>query len=575
MMTLPQTTLQRLKKLPRTHHLWECGVTPIQELGQCLGVPDRHGFLFLCVDVEDVDLRHIGGLPESDDYEAIGTAIIAAIAQPLGEGVQPARPKKIVVGDRSLQFFLRGLLGPLEIEVEYQGRSLLLADLVRELHETMPEAIQGKNQIQNDFLMPQALSLWEQKPWQYVRDCDVLRMRVHYRGVREEFYLSIMGLDGREQGIIIYRSQKSLLEFRSQLHSWDHAQGEIDFDQIFLNQDCLFLNFDGHPEHPHPPECFMGSITPQEGIRPLIEPLECVVMYFVLQGVEKICQDVRIQTHLTSGKPQLPPFSETYSLVPIADDLISQFLHHQDQGSPQLVKVKVQSCPNLTKELKAMEGAPLPNPDSDFPESPDFDREKLPQIHGDFVPPKAIVSVAGIHWAQVAMMTMEKRCYVDGSWQLLEAKMSDPQFLQRPLDGEQDNEQIPCIIIQTTRRQAKAMIHTLQQRGGVRRMGFLLGKNLDSQGDLDLGLIQTHNHDIHIFGEYNPQTPTHQQARQKWLERSAIARGECALIIAMGVTGKSRGCPETKEMLGIFHGQTISPTDDNFPDLKVSELPER
>ncbi len=53
--------------------------------------------------------------------------------------------------------------------------------------------------------------------------------------------------------------------------------------------------------------------------------------------------------------------------------------------------------------------------------------------------------------------------------------------------------------------------------------------------------------------------PEHQQAREKWEKRCQQTGGYCGLVVAMGVTGSSRGNPTLKDMLALFEAQYLEP----------------
>ena len=76
-----------------------------------------------------------------------------------------------------------------------------------------------------------------------------------------------------------------------------------------------------------------------------------------------------------------------------------------------------------------------------------------------------------------------------------------------------------------------------------------------------MGILKTEDGDLHLFGEFVEDDPVHQEARKKWEQRCKETKGWCGLIIAMGLTGASRGQPQFKDMMALLEVHFI-PSDD-------------
>jgi len=72
-------------------------------------------------------------VPAGSGMEPMVRALIAAMERP--NGALPARPQKIVVRDREVQFFLRGILHELNIKVEYQPELPLIEEILQSFAE--------------------------------------------------------------------------------------------------------------------------------------------------------------------------------------------------------------------------------------------------------------------------------------------------------------------------------------------------------------------------------------------------------------------------------------------------------
>jgi hypothetical protein len=76
------------------------------------------------------------------------------------------------------------------------------------------------------------------------------------------------------------------------------------------------------------------------------------------------------------------------------------------------------------------------------------------------------------------------------------------------------------------------------------------------------------NGDLHLFGEFHEDNPDLDQIRKKWQQRCKNTKGNCAVIIAMGVTGLSRGNPELNHILGYYEVKLISSKDLGLGTLR-------
>jgi hypothetical protein len=113
------------------------------------------------------------------------------------------------------------------------------------------------------------------------------------------------------------------------------------------------------------------------------------------------------------------------------------------------------------------------------------------------------------------------------------------------------------------------MITRLRQEGGITGLGFNLGEDSWTGTSYDLGILQTGHQNLYLFGEFLQDSPTHQKARQKWDQRCQATKGYCGLLIAMGVSGRSRGNPQLKDMLGFFEANFLSPDDLGVGPLQL------
>jgi hypothetical protein len=142
-------------------------------------------------------------------------------------------------------------------------------------------------------------------------------------------------------------------------------------------------------------------------------------------------------------------------------------------------------------------------------------------------------------------------------WELVEALRHHPKIYYQNQGASPKGEGMPVVLIQTSRPKAKALIETLKNDGGLKAICFNPGEDPFTGVNYDLGIFQTFNETFYIFGEFVSDDPEHVQARKKWDRRCHKTEGYCGLIVAMGVTGTSRGNPQLPDMMALFETKAL------------------
>jgi hypothetical protein len=83
----------------------------------------------------------------------------------------------------------------------------------------------------------------------------------------------------------------------------------------------------------------------------------------------------------------------------------------------------------------------------------------------------------------------------------------------------------------------------------------------------DLGLLQTHNNELFLFGQFLDDDPVHIEAKKKWHQRCKNTKGHCGLIIAKGLTGTARGNPQLRDMMALLEANVLSSEELNLETL--------
>lgn len=534
---LNPATCRRLKKLQQIPSVWEGDRRPLQALADGESDADGEGECILWVDGSEGVVRAMDVVSAKMGPEAVVRALLRAMEHPQSSA-RPARPSKIVVCDREIQFYLRGVLQDLEITIDYVPTLPLIDELFRGFEEMSGSRQPTLPPQYAEVLQEQADELWQSSPWELLSDHQVLSIELNQWDV-ETLYVSVMGMLGVEYGLLLYRSLDSLKRFRAAVLREESFE---QMEQAFLGQDCLFLTFgrqgvleeeedDGFDLADFPVSEIVpnfGTVHPMEGMRPFLYDEEAIVFYIALVAIQRFFKACVQQLAADS----LPLINKRYR-IPIPSTVEGKVT----------VTVKVATLPDLAAELLEMAEA-----------SEDDDEMAVP-LRDDLVPKDAYLSLGMMPWESVEKLRTGVDCF-------------------QSKDVATAGEGMPVVLIQTTRPKAKAIIEQIQTAGGLKGICFNPGED-PNDGDLyDLGILQTENSSLYLFGEFPEADPSHVAARQKWDQRCKKIKGYCGLIIAKGSTGASGGNPQPRDMMALFEARSLSSRDLGLGMLQLmpSEL---
>ena len=529
---LPHTTKRRLQNITQIPSVWEGDRRSVVSFRGSLD-QDEEGQeeCILWVDGSEGFVRAMDIVSPDAGPEAVVRTLLRAIEHPHSPA-QPARPQKIVVRNRELQFFLRGALQNLEIAIDYFPQLPLIDELFQNFEAVDPTRPSALPPDDAPLLMKIAREFWLATPWGLLADYDIISVEINNWGV-ETVYACIMGMLGQEYGIILYRSLESLKQFRASTLS---KKSNRQLEQAFLTQDCWFLNFepteDTLSELEDAGDCDLedlntdqirpvfGSVHPYEGIRPLLDGEEAKVVCSALQGFLRFFEEHQ-QDLVQDPIGQL---QQSYCFSdPTSTNLSSQ------------MTIMVSTLPELADEFIEMLETSEEDDDDEY-----FKKLQL-SIRDGLIPDNAFLSLGML------------------SWSLVESLQNSPKTYYESQGATPQGEGLPVIVIQTSRPKAKQMIEILQKEGGVEAIFFNPGEDTCAEIAYDLGILKTKKGVLYVLGELTSDDHYHTQARQKWGLRCEQTKGYCGLIIAMGVTGISKGNPRLSDMLALFEAQSLEP----------------
>jgi hypothetical protein len=546
MYTLSPITCARLNRLPKLPAVWEGDRRPIAN-----GLLSAFGYegeteenessdCIIWVDRTEGVLRAVSIVPADTGPEAIARTLFQAMENPQG-AMPPARPQKLVVRDREIQFFLRGVLQDLELTVDHVGAVPLIDEIFDSLgHAQAPERPDLPPEWSN-ALNQLAQATWDTAPWNLLSDHHILSIKLD-RWALDNLYVSILGMAGMEYGLLLYRSEASLKQFREQALLKGRTYQQM--QQAFLSQDCLFLNFDliededAAPLLPLPwmkqapaavtPE--YGSIHPLEGMRHHLELEEAAALRVGLEVLNRF-----FEKHSRAlSKPKFPQLATTYDLKDPLD------------GSPIQVVVATETA--ITQQLDQLDQTA----EADM-EMPDLSG-LFPTFRDDYIPEGSLILVSRVP------VSLANR------WQLASTKYVSPDPEPVPFEGEH----VPAVIIQTSRPKAKTLTEQLKAAQGVQAVCFNPGRDPMAGEQFHLGLLQTGDGEFHLFVEFSASDPREQDIVARWHDWVKTLGDRCIVMVAGGVTGAARGRPSLREATVFFEAKAQSPEALKLPPLQMS-----
>ncbi|MBW4551176.1 MAG: hypothetical protein KME35_08720 [Aphanocapsa sp. GSE-SYN-MK-11-07L] len=525
MQGLNQATRRRLLALPQLPHIWEgdSQVLPLGDEGEATELDtEEQGVCILWVDGVEGMVRSMDLVSTAQaGPEAMVRALIEAMERPKGP-VSPARPQKILVRDRQLQLFLRGVLQDLNIKVEHAAELPLIQEVFESLLAAVGNQPPSLPPQYVDLLETAALQIWQDAPWEALTDNQVLAITLNQWDI-DTLYVSLMGNLGMEFGALLYRSLESLQQFYQQASSSGHSQSEM--EAAFLQQDCLFVNFDLDPDdlgvvENDDPEIQFGSLHPLEGMRPELYEEEAIAVYVALEALHRFYKQ-----HRTRLRREFPALSTRLKI-----DLPAF-------AEPQQITVTVATQPEiadaLLPEMSELTSAGL--------EAAGSFGESTIALQDTLVPEGAFFSIGGLPWEMV--QTLHEI-----------GKVRQPGKVKR------EGDLFPIILIQTSQPKAKRLIEQIEASGGIQAAFFQTGLNPFSGDRFDLGILSTQAGQMELFGEFEADDPVHIKARKKWDQRCKKTGGWCGLVIAKGVTGVARGNPSLRDLIALYEMPCTAPT---------------
>ena len=552
-------TCRRLSQLPRLTSVWECDRRPLPVVARVVGDDGEplEGDCILWVDSLQGVVRGMNVVPAETGHEAIVRTLLQAIETPQGQ-VEPARPRKVVVCDREIQFFLRGALQSLDIPVEHSPDLPVINEIFEKLQSAAPSQV-GIPTDYEEILLAKAAALWQDEPWTAFSEQEILAIELN-RWEIKTLYLSILGIAGVEFGLLFYRDLDSLRQFRRKLLGSNDQREAM--EQAFLEQNCLFINFNlvegvvpifsttAGSLPPAAVEYDFGSVHPLEGLRSHLAEEEAASLIVALEALHRF-----LMKHNIHAKDfALQPVSSRFR---IPNPTISE-------REEKLVPVKVSTLPEVSAAflIETVSDNRLVNVGSDLDQDlGSFLDSANAAIVDDSVPEGSLIILGDYKAKEIEQLKEHRRIYYQ-------------DFLIRPKKQPSNRAKWPVLTIQTTRPKAKQLVEQLKLEGGIQSICFNPGSDPASGQIFQIGLLQTAIGSFHLFNEYEISDPIDSEAIERWMLNSDNNNSCCGCIIAAGASGTKRGRPTARETVAFFEVLTKQPEELGLMPLVMSYIPE-
>ncbi len=547
MVRLSPSTLRRLQSLPQMQSVWEGDRRVLSEDSTLEGDGDAAMMdeCIIWVDGSQGIVRAMDMVSGDIGMEAIVRTLLRGIEHPQSPTIA-ARPQKIVVRDREIQFFLRGALQELGIAIEYVPDLPLIDEIFRGLQEVAESRPPQLPPRYTASLTQKAYDIWKDAPWKRLGEHQIIAVELNCFDV-ETLYISTLGKLGMDYGVLMYRSMDSLKQFRERIVAHDPSDN---LEEAFLTQDCLFVTFDRSEESFDEDEDedqvdletlslaeiqpSFGNLHPLEGLRSVLYEEEAAAVFLALEALHRFLRNSRSQLQ----DDQFPKITRKYRINSPAENL-----------GKKLISVQVSTLPELAEELYDMVS------EAEIDRENEFEVE-VPILRDDLIPPKTFLSLGVVPWETAEYLRQHTQFHQGASEKI-----------------PQQGDGLPIILLQTTKPKAQTMIQNLKASGGLTGICFNPGEDPMGGYQYDLGILQTQNGDLHLLGEFLEDDPVHQQAKQNWEQRCEKTKGWCGLIIAMGATGASKGQPGFKDMMALLEVRSLSPEDLGLGLLQLMSMP--
>jgi hypothetical protein len=233
---LEESELRKLKKVPQEPNTWEALKVPAKSIMKNPPRELAEAEVVIWGDLSAESIRNMQFVC-SDDGNDLAQSLATAIMG-VNRSIPPSRPQKVIVRDRRLMLYCRGLLRNLSIDCEFSGGPSVFDQVIRDLGSELAKFEPLSDQ---DFLPleNQASRLWDVAPWRFLKETEVIRIRFENRDEAPELYaVTVGGGIGVHLGVLFFRD-------RSKIERLFESGSKMTLEEQAANfENCYSVTFD-------------------------------------------------------------------------------------------------------------------------------------------------------------------------------------------------------------------------------------------------------------------------------------------------------------------------------------------
>lgn len=205
---LNENELRKLKRVPQESNTWEALKVPARRIMQNPPRELADSDVVIWGDLSGESIRNMQFISSEDGgdlAQSLATAIMG-----VNRSIPPSRPTKIIIRDRRLMLFCRGMLRNLSIDCEFSNGASVFDQVIRELGS---ELAKFEPLSDEDFLPveEQAAKLWDLAPWSFLKETEVIRLQfVDRTEAKELFAVTVGGGIGVHLGVLFFRDRQKI-----------------------------------------------------------------------------------------------------------------------------------------------------------------------------------------------------------------------------------------------------------------------------------------------------------------------------------------------------------------------------
>ncbi len=523
-------TLRRLRNIKQGPVVWEgvrCQMSlPLRRASFSKVIPlippaKGEPEIILWADATNGMVRSMTPVEPGTGNEAMVRALIQAIENPQSN-TPPLRPQKVIVKDRQIQFYLRGILQDLDITVDFAESLPFVDDII----QTISEHTDHTPTLLPYDLAPQFYhqveALWHLAPWKYMYDHYIIEAKVNRWDVNSFFITFMKDVGVCEAGVLFYHSLDSIRQFR--LAVMESMFEDLDsMEDTFLSQDCIFIMFNSGEDMPdsfkqmlhnlgwkirtHYP--YFSVLHPLEGEREFLQEEEVLALTATIQAL-----NVFFTQHAKAFRGiRFPKLKMVHTPTAVPDP------------SP----IEIVTLLEESLDILSLIG--------------DYGEEEEEVRTNTHIIPRDSVITRG--YADQSTLEQFRECAVS---KLFNAK-------------KKRKTRQPILIIQNSKSGIMEMIEAVRAEGGLRRFGFATKSSSDPM-EMEVGVLVTERDNMYLFSMVFPEEKDKIQFSE-WKQECEKQR-ECVVLLAMGFRGKTRGNPKPNHIFGYYELDYLTERELNF-----------